>query len=59
MGVWVILLLEKRPVAAGADYLRDYYAFTGPLRPSVSCKGCSPLPQAIAQFVRGYADAGL
>ena len=44
-------------VAAGADYLRDYYAFTGPFAERI-VQGLLTTPQAIAQFVRGYADAG-
>ena len=44
-------------VAAGADYLRDYYAFTGPFAERI-VQGLLTTPQAIAQFIRGYADAG-
>ena len=44
-------------VAAGADYLRDYYAFTGPFAERI-VQGLLTTPQAVAQFVRGYADAG-
>jgi alkanesulfonate monooxygenase SsuD/methylene tetrahydromethanopterin reductase-like flavin-dependent oxidoreductase (luciferase family) len=42
---------------AGADYLRDYYAFTGPFAEKIAA-GLLTTPQAIAQFKRGYADAG-
>ncbi len=42
---------------AGAAYLRDYYAFTGPFAEKIAA-GLLTTPQAIAQFVRGYADAG-
>jgi alkanesulfonate monooxygenase SsuD/methylene tetrahydromethanopterin reductase-like flavin-dependent oxidoreductase (luciferase family) len=42
---------------AGRDYLRDYYAFTGPFAEKVAA-GMLTSPQAIAQFVRGYAEAG-
>jgi alkanesulfonate monooxygenase SsuD/methylene tetrahydromethanopterin reductase-like flavin-dependent oxidoreductase (luciferase family) len=42
---------------AGADYLRDYYAFTGPFAEKVAA-GMLISPQSIAQFVRGYAEAG-
>jgi alkanesulfonate monooxygenase SsuD/methylene tetrahydromethanopterin reductase-like flavin-dependent oxidoreductase (luciferase family) len=42
---------------AGRDYLRDYYAFTGPFAQKVAA-GMLTSPQAIAQFVRGYAEAG-
>ena len=42
---------------AGADYLRDYYAFTGPFAERIA-EGLLTTPQAIAQFVRGYQEAG-
>lgn len=41
----------------GAAYLRDYYAFTGPFAEKIAA-GLLTTPQAIAQFMRGYADAG-
>lgn len=44
-------------LAPGAAYLRDYYAFTGHFAEKV-VEGMLTTPQAIAQFVRGYADAG-
>jgi alkanesulfonate monooxygenase SsuD/methylene tetrahydromethanopterin reductase-like flavin-dependent oxidoreductase (luciferase family) len=44
-------------VTAGADYLRDYYAFTGPFAERIA-QGLLTNPQAIAQYIRGYADAG-
>ena len=40
-----------------ARYLRDYYAFTGPFAERIAA-GLLTTPQAIAQFVRGYAEAG-
>jgi len=43
--------------AQGTGYLRDYYAFTGPFAERIA-QGLLTTPQAIAQFVRGYADAG-
>jgi alkanesulfonate monooxygenase SsuD/methylene tetrahydromethanopterin reductase-like flavin-dependent oxidoreductase (luciferase family) len=43
--------------AAGADYLRHYYAFTGPFAEKVAA-GQLTSPQAIAQFLQGYAEAG-
>ena len=43
--------------AAGAAYLRDYYAFTGHFAEKIA-EGLLTTPQAVAQFVRGYADAG-
>jgi alkanesulfonate monooxygenase SsuD/methylene tetrahydromethanopterin reductase-like flavin-dependent oxidoreductase (luciferase family) len=42
---------------AGTDYLRDYYAFTGPFAERIAA-GLLTTPQAIAQFVRGYEEAG-
>lgn len=42
---------------AGARYLRDYYAFTGPFAEKIAA-GLLTSPQAIAQFLRGYAEAG-
>lgn len=42
---------------AGAAYLRDYYAFTGPFAEKI-VEGILTTPQAVAQFVRGYAEAG-
>lgn len=42
---------------AGARYLADYYAFTGPFAAKI-VEGLLTTPQAIAQFVRGYAEAG-
>ncbi len=42
---------------AGARYLRDYYAFTGPFAERIAA-GLLTTPQDIAQFVRGYEEAG-
>ncbi len=43
--------------AAGARYLKDYYAFTGPFAERIAA-GLLTSPQAIAQFMRGYEEAG-
>ncbi|MGH2537061.1 MAG: LLM class flavin-dependent oxidoreductase [Candidatus Promineifilaceae bacterium] len=43
--------------AAGLAYLRHYYAFTGPFAERIA-QGLLTTPQAIRQFMRGYADAG-
>jgi alkanesulfonate monooxygenase SsuD/methylene tetrahydromethanopterin reductase-like flavin-dependent oxidoreductase (luciferase family) len=43
--------------ARGAEYLRDYYAFTGPFAEKIAA-GNLTSPQAIADFVRGYEEAG-
>jgi alkanesulfonate monooxygenase SsuD/methylene tetrahydromethanopterin reductase-like flavin-dependent oxidoreductase (luciferase family) len=42
---------------AGRAYLLDYYAFTGPFAERIA-DGLLTTPQAVVQFVRGYAEAG-
>ncbi|MGI8587214.1 MAG: LLM class flavin-dependent oxidoreductase [Chloroflexia bacterium] len=42
---------------AGGAYLRDYYAFTGPFAEKIAA-GLLTTPQALAGFIRGYAEAG-
>ena len=42
---------------AGGDYLRDYYAFTGPFAEKIAT-GNLTSGQAVKDFVRGYKDAG-
>lgn len=42
---------------AGRAYLREYYAFTGAFAEKIA-EGLLTTPQSIAQFVRGYAEAG-
>lgn len=49
--------LGDEAAAAGAHYLRDYYAFTGPFAEKIAA-GLLTTPQAIAQFIRGYEEAG-
>ena len=44
-------------IERGRAYMRDYYAFTGPFAEKIA-EGLLTTPQAIAQFVRGYAEAG-
>lgn len=44
-------------IEAGERYLRDYYAFTGPFAEKIAA-GMLTTPQAIAQFIRGYEEAG-
>src|SRR5438309_7631073 len=41
----------------GAKYLRHYYEFTGPLAEKIAA-GNLTSPGAIADFIRGYEDAG-
>src|SRR4029453_996108 len=42
---------------AGATYLRDYYAFTGPFAEKIAA-GNLTSGRALKDFVRGYEDAG-
>lgn len=42
---------------AGANYLRHYYAFTGPFAEKIAA-GLLTTPQAIVQYVRGYQEEG-
>ncbi len=48
---------DEETVARGRAYMRDYYAFTGPFAERIA-EGMLATPQAVAQFVRGYAEAG-
>lgn len=48
---------DDATVAAGIAYLREYYAFTGPYVERIVAE-LMTTPQAIAQFIRGYAEAG-
>lgn len=48
---------EAATVEKGRAYMRDYYAFTGPFAEKIA-EGMLSTPQAVAQFVRGYAEAG-
>jgi alkanesulfonate monooxygenase SsuD/methylene tetrahydromethanopterin reductase-like flavin-dependent oxidoreductase (luciferase family) len=41
----------------GLEYMRDYYAFTGPFAEKIA-EGLLRTPQQIAGQVRGYAEAG-
>lgn len=49
--------LGEGTAEAGARYLRDYYAFTGPFAEKIAA-GLLTTPQSIAQFLRGYEEAG-
>ena len=42
---------------AGYRYMKDYYAFTGAFAEKIAA-GLLTNPQAIAQFIRGYEEAG-
>ena len=48
---------DPETVERGRAYMRDYYAFTGPFAEKIA-EGMLATPQAVAQFVRGYAEAG-
>jgi alkanesulfonate monooxygenase SsuD/methylene tetrahydromethanopterin reductase-like flavin-dependent oxidoreductase (luciferase family) len=47
----------EAPAEAGARYLRHYYAFAGPFAERIAA-GLLTTPQAVAGFLRGYAEAG-
>src|SRR5437660_815278 len=49
--------LGEEAAEAGRAYMLDYYAFTGPFAERIAA-GLLTTPQAIVQFVRGYAEAG-
>jgi alkanesulfonate monooxygenase SsuD/methylene tetrahydromethanopterin reductase-like flavin-dependent oxidoreductase (luciferase family) len=42
---------------AGAAYLKDYYAFTGPFAEKIAA-GLLTTPEGIAELLRGYEEAG-
>ena len=48
---------DSATVERGRAYMRDYYAFTGPFAERIA-EGMLATTQAVAQFVRGYAEAG-
>jgi alkanesulfonate monooxygenase SsuD/methylene tetrahydromethanopterin reductase-like flavin-dependent oxidoreductase (luciferase family) len=48
---------DEADAAAGRAYLLDYYAFTGPFAERIAA-GLLTTPQAIIQYMRGYAEAG-
>ncbi len=48
---------DDATIAAGVAYMREYYAFTGPYVERIVAELLTT-PQAVAQFVRGYAEAG-
>lgn len=56
-GQGYIALGSEDIAEAGRSYLRHYYAFTGPFAEKIA-EGLLTTPQAVAQFLRGYADAG-
>ena len=42
---------------AGAAYLRDYYAFTGPFAEKIAAANLTT-PQTVIDQIRGYEEAG-
>jgi alkanesulfonate monooxygenase SsuD/methylene tetrahydromethanopterin reductase-like flavin-dependent oxidoreductase (luciferase family) len=48
---------DEATLQLGRSYLADYYAFTGHFAERI-VEGLLTSPQAVAQFARGYADAG-
>ncbi len=48
---------DEATIETGMRYMRHYYAFTGPFAEKIAA-GLLTSPQAIAQFIRGYAEAG-
>src|SRR6266568_957119 len=50
-------LADDATLEAGRRYMKTYYAFTGPFAEKIAA-GLLTNPQAIAQFLRGYEEAG-
>lgn len=48
---------DDTTIEAGRNYMRQYYAFTGPFAEKIA-EGMLTTRQAIAQFIGGYRDAG-
>jgi len=48
---------DEETVERGREYLRDYYAFTGPFAERIA-EGLLTTPQEVIQFVRGYEEEG-
>src|SRR6266567_4600048 len=48
---------DDATLEAGYHYMRNYYAFTGPFAERIAA-GLLTSPQSIAQFMRGYEEAG-
>lgn len=48
---------DDATIAAGREYMLDYYSFTGPFAQRIA-EGLLTTPQAVTQFVRAYAEAG-
>ena len=48
---------DEATLEAGYQYMRNYYAFTGPFAERIAA-GLLTSPQSIAQYLRGYEEAG-
>ncbi len=48
---------DEATLGRARDYMRDYYAFTGPFVERI-VEGLLTTPQAVAQQIRGYAEEG-
>lgn len=48
---------DEAEVAAGHRYMREYYSFAGPVAERIA-SWMLTTPQEIAQFIRGYEEAG-
>jgi len=48
---------DEAEIERGRRYMRDYYAFVGPFAERIAAEMLTT-PQAIAQFLRGYEEAG-
>ena len=55
--LWGQLYFALGEPERGADYLRDYYAFTGPFAEKIAA-GNLDTPRAIKDYVRGYEEEG-
>ncbi len=56
-GMGYYALGSAAEIEAGADYLRDYYAFAGPFAEKIAA-GLLTSPEIIRGFIRGYEEAG-
>ena len=48
---------NEATIEIATGYMKDYYAFTGPFAERIAA-GLLTTPQAVAQFARGYEEAG-
>jgi len=55
--LWAQSYFTLTDADAGAEYMRDYYAFTGGFAERITA-GLLTTPEAIREQIRGYADAG-